>query len=220
MPRTRIKICGVMTVDDALAASEAGADAVGMILYAPGAARQIDANAAREIAMKLPPFVSAIGVTVDCPPTRVRQLLAHVPLSGVQLHGKETVQDVRSVQPTSAIKKLAATSELAENVQSWAKAIVPNLTALLIDSPGEGGSGTPADWSAVERMQSAVDRAALPPLVLAGGLTPESVGEVVRRFRPWAVDVSSGVEDEPGHKSPERMRAFVQAVREADRAAG
>jgi phosphoribosylanthranilate isomerase len=215
MPRTRIKICGITSLQDALAACEAGADALGMVLYAPGAARQVDANTARDMAMKLPPFVSAIGVTVDCPPNRVRQLLAHVPLSAVQLHGKESVQDVRSVQPTAAIKKLTATAELRTHAETWARAIVPNLCALLIDSH-EGGSGKEADWSAVESFLAGADRASLPPIVLAGGLTPKNVREVVRRFRPWAVDVSSGVEAEPGSKSPELMKEFVKAVRTAD----
>lgn len=215
MPRTRIKICGITTLEDALAACEAGADALGMVLYAPGAARQVDANTGRDIAMKLPPFVSAIGVTVDCPPNRVRQLLAHVPLSAVQLHGKESVQDVRSVQPTSAIKKLTATAELRAHVEAWARAIVPNLCALLIDSH-EGGSGKEADWSAVESFLAGADRASLPPIVLAGGLTPKNVRDIVRRFRPWAVDVSTGVESEPGRKSPELLKEFVKAVRTAD----
>ena len=218
MSRTRIKICGITTLQDALAACEAGADALGMVLYAPGASRQIDANAAREIAMKLPPFVSAIGVTVDCPPNRVRQLLAHIPLSGVQLHGKESVQDVRSVQPTAAIKKIPAMADLRTQAESWAKAIIPNLSALLIDSHGPGGSGTESDWTAVEGFLGSVDRASFPPLVLAGGIKPKNVRDLVKRFRPWAIDVSSGVEEEPGRKSPKLMKELVKWVREADAA--
>ena len=200
MPRTRVKICGVTTLEDALAAAEAGADAVGMILYAPGSPRQIDANTARAIAMGLPAFVSAVGVVVDCPVNRVRQLLAHVPLSAVQLHGKESPQDVRSCQPTAAIKKLNASHELHADAQAWAKAIIPNLAALLLDSPGAGGSGVETDWGLLESVLSTLDRAALPPLVLAGGLRPGNAVDVVKRFRPWGVVVSSGVEESVGRK--------------------
>ncbi len=220
MSRTRVKICGITTREDALAAAEAGADAIGMVLYAPGASRQIDANAAREIAMSLPPFVSAVGVTVDCGPNRVRQLLAHVPLSLVQLHGKESIQDMRSVQPTGAIKKLVATGDLRTQAEAWGKAIVPNLTALLIDSSVGGGSGVESDWSSVERFLDSADRASLPPMILAGGLKPKNVRDIVRRFRPWAVDVSSGVEEEPGKKSLPLMKEFIKWVREADGSPG
>ena len=216
MPRTRIKICGITSREDALAACEAGADAIGLILYAPASQRQIDANTAREIAMAMPPLVSIIGVTVDCPPNRVRQLLAHIPLSAVQMHGKESVQDLRAVQPTAAIKKLTAGTELRHEAESWAKAIVPNLSALLIDSR-VGGSGVESDWSMVESFLAEIDRAAFPPFVMAGGLSPQNVGDVVRRFAPWAVDVSSGVEDSPGRKSPKLMTDFVKAVRQAEK---
>ena len=210
--RTRVKICGVTNLEDALAAAAAGADAIGMVLYAHGAERQIDADAARKIAMALPPFVSAVGVVVNCPTSRVRQLIAHIPLQAIQFHGKEPVQEVRSAQPVAAIKKLAATGDLAEQAAAWGKAIVPNLAGLLVESDAGGGTGVETDWS----LAQALDRAALPPLLLAGGLRPENVTGVVRRVRPWAVDVSSGVEEEPGRKSPRLMADFVAAVRAAD----
>lgn len=217
MSRTRIKICGITSREDALAACEAGADAIGMILYAPGASRQIDANTAREIAMSVPPLVSVVGVTVDCPPTRVRQLLAHIPLSAVQMHGRESVQDVRSVQPTAAIKKLAATAELRAHAETWARAIVPNLCGLLIDSHEGGGSGVEAEMAVLETFFTTVDRASLPPIILAGGLRPATVAQIVKRFQPWAVDVSSGVEESPGKKSPRLMAEFVKAVRQGEK---
>ncbi len=202
-----------MEVDDALSAAHAGADAVGMILYAPGSKRIIDPNRARDIATKLPPFVSGIGVVKDCSNNRIRQLMAHLPLSALQFHGRESVQDLRSAQPTRAIKMLKADDSLAEKAAEWNKAIVPNLVAILVDSAEGGGSGVETDWSRVESL----DRANLPPMILAGGLTPENVGDVVRRLRPWAVDVSSGVEaDQIGRKSHARIVEFIQAVREAD----
>ena len=212
MPRTRVKICGVTSVADALAAAAAGADAIGMILYAPKARRMIDANLAREIAMKLPPFVSAVGVVQDCPHNRVRQLMSHIPLDAMQLHGKEPRQEVRGVQPMAAIKKISATGGLAEAAAEWATAIIPNLSGLLIEHPGPGGTGQETDWSLVEQL----DRTDLPPILVAGGLTPGNVADVIRRTRPWGVDVSSGVEDETGNKSPALMAQFVNAVRAAD----
>ena len=204
-----------MNLEDALAAVEAGADAVGMILYAPGARRQIDADSARKIAMALPPFASTVGVVRDCPPNRLRQLVAHIPLSAVQLHGKEPFQDARGVQPIAAIKMIPATAGFEQVAEGWLGTTVPNLSGLLIESPGGGGTGVETDWSLVE---SFFRRPRHPrvQLIAAGGLNPENVGGVVRRLRPWAVDVSSGVEAEDGRKSPSRMQDFVNAVREAD----
>jgi phosphoribosylanthranilate isomerase len=133
------------------------------------------------------------------------------------MHGKESVQDVRSVQPTAAIKKLAATAELRAEAEMWARAIVPNLSGLLIDSAAGGGSGTESDWSLLETFFASVDRSALPPLVIAGGLRPGTIARIIKRFSPWAVDVSSGVEEEPGRKSLTLMKEFVKAVRQAEK---
>ena len=208
--RTRVKICGITTLDEAVAAARAGADAVGIILYAPGDARQIDADSARKLAMALPPFVLAVGVVVDCPSNRVRQLLAHIPLSAVQFNGKESAQDVRSCQPTPAIKRLPVGAELATQATIWASAIVPNLAGVMVE--------VSADDGVASSFVQALDRAALPPLVVSGDLHPESATEVVRRLRPWALDVSAGVENDDGHKSPRLMAEFIAAVRAADRA--
>lgn len=214
MSRTRIKICGITSAEDARCAANAGADAISMILYALGAHRQIDADVARKIAMGLPPFVSAIGVVRDCPPNRLRQLLAHIPLDAMQLHGRETFQDARSLQPTQAIKMIPAKPGFEQALADWTSTIIPNLGGLLIESPSGGGHGVETDWSLVE---PAFTSGTSPlPLIAAGGLTPENVGDVVRRLRPWGVDVSTGVEDENGRKSPEKLTRFVEAVRAAD----
>ena len=198
--------------DDAQAAAALGADAVGMVLYAVGARRLVDADAARKIAVDLPPMVTAAGVVRDCPPGRMRQLTAHVPLGLVQFHGREPFQDVRMAQPVRATKVLVTDGTLAEQASQWAVARIPNLCGLHVDAAGGGGAGEPADWDEV----ASLDLAALPPVTLSGGLTPETVGEVVRRFRPWGVDVSTGVEGDDGRKSAGKMRAFVEAVRAAD----
>lgn len=218
MGRTRIKICGVARVEDALYAAEAGADAIGMILHAPGRKREIGLDQGREIALALPPFVTAVGVVVDLHPMRLRQLLSHVPLGLVQFHGKEGKDDVLSAQPTRATKVLSADETLFERWDLWRDLAVPNLRGLVIDSPG-GGTGVAADWSKLRDLFADPHADAL-PLTLAGGLTPENVGEAVRTLHPWAVDVSSGVE-EPGRtarKSRARIAEFVAAVREADAA--
>ena len=215
---TRIKICGVKSVDDALLAAEAGADAVGMILHAPGRSREIPLDLGHEIAMALPPFVTAVGVAVDLHPMRLRQLLSHVPVSLVQFHGDESKTDVLSAQPTRATKVVPGDASLGESIAKWQAANVWNLCGLVIDAPAGGGKGAPPDWDVVADALDSIDN--LPPLTLAGGLTPENVGDVIRRFRPWAVDVSSGVED-PGNvgvKSPSRVAEFIAAVREADAA--
>jgi phosphoribosylanthranilate isomerase len=216
MPRTRVKICGITCAEDAHRAADAGADAIGMILYAAGAHRQIDADVARKIAMGLPPFVSAVGVVRDCPPNRLRQLGAHIPLDAMQLHGRETFQDARSLQPMQVIRMIPARPGFEQQIVEWSAAIIPNLGGLLIESPGGGGSGIETDWSLVE--PAFTDAGSAVPLIAAGGLTPETVGDVVRRLRPWGVDVSSGVEDGEGRKSLEKMTQFVDAIRAADAA--
>lgn len=187
-----------------------------MVLYALGAHRLIDADVARRIAMTLPPFVSAVGVVRDCPPNRLRQLGAHIPLDAMQLHGRESFQDARSLQPMQVIRMIPARPGFEQQIADWDAAIIPNLGGLLIESPSGGGTGRETDWSLVEPLFTT--EASTTPLIVAGGLTPENVGEVVRRLRPWAVDVSTGVEDEPGRKSPEKLARFVEAVRAADAA--
>lgn len=216
MPRTRVKICGITCAEDARLAAEAGADAIGMVLCALGAHRLIDADLARKIAMGLPPFVSAVGVVRDCPPNRLRQLGAHIPLDAMQLHGRETVQEARSLQPMQVIKMIPARAGFEQQIADWSAAIIPNLGGLLIESPGGGGNGIETDWSLVEPAFAAAPSGM--PLVAAGGLTPENVGDVVRRLRPWGVDVSSGVEDGQGRKSLGKLTRFVDAVRAADAA--
>ncbi len=218
MTRTRVKICGVTNVEDALAAANAGADAVGMVLHAPGRKREIPLDLGRQIAMALPPFVTAVAVVVDLHPMRLRQLVSHVPVGLVQFHGNESKTDVLSAQPIRATKVVPANDGLGDAMRRWEQASVWNLCGLVIDTPTGGGTGTPPDWDVVA---DAVEKSSSTsfPLTLAGGLTPRTVGDVVRRFRPWAVDVSSGVEGETvGQKDPAKIADFIAAVREADRA--
>ncbi len=205
MPRTRIKICGVMTPADAVLAAEAGADAVGFILHAPGRKRMVAPDVARDITLALPPWTVAVGVVVDPPAFAMTQLLRQVPVDILQFHGRESPGVVTSFG-RRATKVLTDPADL----QLWAN--VDGVSGLTLDSP-VGGSGVALDWlSLVETFRSFTAK----PLTLAGGLTPETVADAVRLLRPHAVDVSSGVESAPGLKDAAQMKTFVAAVRAAD----
>lgn len=203
---TRIKICGITTVEDALLAVEAGADAIGMIFWARSR-RAIDLARAQAITRELPPLVSTVGVFVDESPDHVRSVADAVGLSAVQLHGNEQVADwARFPRP---VLKAMPVEQYASSPWKAARA------AILVDAHDPvtiGGTGRTVDWEAAR------DIAATRPLVLAGGLTPDNVGGAIRMVRPWGVDVASGVEQSPGVKDPARVRAFVHAVRAADAA--
>lgn len=201
---TRIKICGMTTVADALHAVESGADAIGLIFWA-GSKRAVDVAQAQAITRELPPLVSVVGVFVDETPDRVRSIADAVGLSGVQLHGQEQVAEWARF-PRPVLKALALE---AYATSPWRTA----RAAILVDAHDPvtiGGTGRTIDWQAAHAI--AVTR----PLVLAGGLTPENVGQAVASVAPWGVDVASGVEQSPGVKDPARVRAFVEAVRAAD----
>ena len=203
---TRIKICGMTTVADAVQAVEAGADAIGLIFW-PGSKRAIDVARAQAITKELPPLVSVVGVFVDETPDRVRTIADAVGLSAVQLHGQEQVADWARF-PRPVLKALALEAYAAT---PWRTA----RAAILVDAHDPvtiGGTGRTIDWQAARTI------AATRPLVLAGGLKPENVGDAVASVLPWGVDVASGVERSPGVKDPARVRAFVEAVRAADAA--
>jgi phosphoribosylanthranilate isomerase len=203
---TRIKICGMTRVEDALLAVEAGVDAIGLIFW-PRSARAVDIERAQAITRELPPFVSTVGVFVDETPDRVRTVADAVGLSAVQLHGHEQVADWANF-PRPVLKALPLEAYAAS---PWKHA----RAAILVDAHDPvaiGGTGRTIDWEAARAI------AATRPLVLAGGLRPENVAEAVAIVAPWGVDVASGVEQAPGVKDPARVRAFVQAVRAADAA--
>ncbi len=205
---TRIKICGMTTVQDAVLAVEAGADAIGLIFW-PGSRRAVDVERAQAITRALPPLVSTVGVFVDATPDYVRSVADAVGLSAVQLHGSEVVDDWARF-PRPVLKALRVEHYAAS---PWRTA----RAAILVDAHDPvtvGGTGRTIDWQAARGI------AATRPLVLAGGLNPENVADAVTTVRPWGVDVASGVEQAPGVKDGGRVRAFVQAVRAADAARG
>jgi phosphoribosylanthranilate isomerase len=206
MSGTRVKICGLTRAADAELAAELGADAVGFILW-QGSPRTVTADQAREIARALPAFVTRVGVFVNRPPAEVAALADEIGLDVVQLHGDERVGDYAPVG-RRLIKNVALSSDgaLVE-----AKAL-PSHVTLLVDAADpvrHGGTGRVADWPRA----AALARARR--VMLAGGLTSDNVGEAIRTVKPWAVDVSSGVEERPGIKSADRLRRFFAAVRAA-----
>jgi phosphoribosylanthranilate isomerase len=223
MRRTRVKICGVMRPQDAAAAARVGADAIGMIFH-PASPRNISVERARAIVAQLAPFVTPVGVFVDSEPQDVLDTAAAVGLRAVQLNGGETLEDVAEMQGLAVIKAIRVTrGGLPAALQPWRDAArggdVPNLVGLVMEPGGTkqpGGTGVSNDWSEVVAAQKRGAFEGLPPLIAAGGLTPETVGDVVRAVKPWAADVSSGVEVARGEKCEEKMAAFIAAVRSAD----
>jgi phosphoribosylanthranilate isomerase len=205
---TRVKICGITNLDDALAAVDAGADAIGFVL-APSA-RQVTPAQADAIARALPPFVAKVAVVVD---QDLAPILAECPVDGVQFHGRESPEQVGSC-PRTRIKALRVREEKdLDAIRAYASAV----DAILLDTYVEGvqgGTGASFRWELAE-----VARRFGPPVILAGGLTPANVGEAIRQACPYAVDVSSGVEAAPGRKDAAKFRAFIAAVRAADREA-
>ena len=211
-------------MEDALLAAEAGADAIGLVLH-PASPRNVTPDVAERIVAALPPFVTPVGLFVDAPAEHVTAVARRLGLRHVQLNGHEGPAGVREVGAVviKAIRVERATFEA--ELGRWRQAAVElnlhNLAGFVLETAGTGapgGTGVENDWETVTltRRRGLFD--GLPALIAAGGLTPASVASVVRAVRPWAVDVSSGVEvdGQRGRKSEEKVRAFVRAVREAD----
>jgi phosphoribosylanthranilate isomerase len=211
MARTRIKICGIRDAESAFVAVESGADAIGFV-FAPGSPRTITPDAAWEVAAVLPPFVQTVGLFVDPKLDAFDQAREACPTDLVQLHGTEPEPVVRDCGPDVVKAVRYDRSTIEAELMRWNR--VDDVVAVLVDG-GPGGTGEKADWDHLAEVASATDH----PLILAGGLTPENVGEAIAAVRPYAVDVSSGVESEPGTKDPAKIAAFCRAVREADVAA-
>jgi phosphoribosylanthranilate isomerase len=219
--RTRVKICGIGHADDALAAARAGADAIGMIFHA-GAKRNVSIERAAEILKLLPPFVTPVGLFVDEGAARIREVARTLGLRHVQLHGHEPPELVADLREFTILKAIRVDVQtFGPELEEWRSQIrkqkLGHLQGFVLETAGvSGGSGHANDWETVKRHRQRGDLIGLPHLIAAGGLTPESVAQVVREIHPWAVDVSSGVEAEPGRKSTERVEAFVRAVRTAE----
>lgn len=202
----RIKICGITRADDALAAARLGAHAIGMVFYA-GSPRAVAPGRAREIIAALPPFVVTVGLFVNADAKTVRSVLAEAPVQLLQFHGDETPEFCAAFGlPYLRAVRVRPQTDLLQYARDFHHA-----QGLLLDAFVEGthgGTGTAFDWSLIPRN--------LPlPVVLSGGLHSGNVAEAVRSVRPWAVDVSSGVEAAKGIKDVRKMEAFMNGVRNA-----
>jgi phosphoribosylanthranilate isomerase len=204
--RTRVKICGITRLQDGVAAARAGADAVGLVFYPPSP-RFLSVERAREIRDALPPFVQAVALFVNPDAAQVAQVIGRVHPAMLQFHGEETPEFCAQFGvPYVKACRVAPGVDLLKYLRAFSSA-----SGWLLDAHVEeyGGVGASFDWSLVP---AALER----PLVLSGGLVRDNVAAAVRRVRPWAVDVSSGVESAKGIKDAAKIAAFIAEVRNAD----
>ena len=204
--RARVKICGITNPADARLAAQAGADAIGMVFHGPSP-RNVTPEIACAIIDALPPFVDAYAVVLDPDPHFLDELIDRVPLDGLQYHGREA-PELCARFPGHWIKAvpMSESGALVDYQRRYRKA-----RGFLLDghASGEaGGQGRTFDWTMIRFEDPR-------PLILAGGLEPGNVGQAIRAVRPWGVDVSSGVEAEPGRKDPDKVRAFMREVSRA-----
>jgi phosphoribosylanthranilate isomerase len=204
---TAVKICGITRIEHGLVAARAGAHAIGVV-FARNSPRKVSIEQAAQIVTALPPFVTTVGLFVDPSVEEVEEVLSNVALQLLQFHGDESPEFCGAFRvPYIKAVRVKPDVPLLECARRYRAA-----KGLLLDAfvaGNHGGTGESFDWSLIP--------SSLPlPIVLAGGLTPGNVGEAVRRVRPWAVDVSSGVEMEKGVKDPAKIAAFMEEVRNAD----
>lgn len=204
---TRIKICGITRLEDGLAAARAGAHAIGLVFY-PGSARYVVPANAAKIIRALPPFITTVGLFVNATAAEVRTALSEAPVDLLQFHGDEAPEFCRQFErPFVKAVRMRRGIDLLQYAQNYQDA-----KALLLDAYVEGlegGSGVTFDWNLVPGKLAV-------PVILSGGLTAENVAEAVRRVRPFAVDVSSGVESAKGIKDASKIAAFMKGVHDAD----
>lgn len=200
---TRVKICGLTRLEDAALAVTLGADALGFIFW-PKSPRYVTADAVRAIGDALPALVTRVGVFVNAHPEHVADVVVRARLDVVQLHGEERLEDYRAVPARIMRGTSLSTEDAMAEATAWPASVTPIVDAA--DPERRGGTGMKADWTRAAAL------AARRPIVLAGGLRATNVESAMRIVRPWAVDVSSGVEQSPGVKSAELLRAFFAAV--------
>jgi phosphoribosylanthranilate isomerase len=206
--RTRVKVCGLCSAADARAAVRAGADALGVILV-PESRRHVTPEEAAAIYADVPPFVARIAVFVDAPADEVADVARGLRLSAVQLHGSESPEYCASM-PVPVIKAFRIGPGFDPSVMGPYRGVVASVLLDTLVEGTHGGTGRPFAWENLPPLP------AIAPVIVAGGLRPTNVGAAIRALRPFAVDVSSGVEERPRHKDPYRLAAFVAAVRTAD----
>lgn len=208
---TRTKICGITRPEDGIAAALAGADAIGLVFY-PTSPRAVSIEQAARICAALPPFVTTVALFVDAGQLAIEDVLNAVPIDLLQFHGNETPAQCEAfAKPYIKAIRMSEEANLAEAAAEYASA-----RGLLVDawSPTEaGGTGECFDWG---RVSPAMRDGLETPIILAGGLHPGNVAEAIATVKPYAVDVSSGVEISKGSKDTDKITAFIQAVRQAD----
>ena len=204
--RTRVKICGITRVEDALAAVNAGVDAIGLVFYAPSP-RCVTIAQAQQIVAALPPFVSVVALFVNALTAEIETILAQVRIDIVQFHGDETPAQCQQINlPYYKAIRVKTESNLLQYAVEFESA-----KALLLDTYTEaafGGTGHVFDWNLIPKNMTK-------PVILAGGLVPENVALAIRQVRPYAVDVSGGVEQSKGVKDTAKIAAFMHAIEES-----
>jgi phosphoribosylanthranilate isomerase len=214
MSRVRVKICGVRSLDEARAAVEAGADALGFNFW-PESPRYIEAKDARGVIASLPPFISKVGVFVNEEAGRIVGTATSAGVDAVQLHGDETPDFCSRLRLADRFKAVTLIKAVRVETEADLEGIwLYPVSAILLDSKIKGdygGTGRRFNW------ELAIKASGLVPLILAGGLRIENVREAITSVRPFAIDVCSGVESSPGSKDPDKIRAFMAEVERANR---
>jgi len=205
--RTRVKICGITRVEDALEAVRLGVDAIGLVFYPPSP-RAVSVEQAEKILQRLPPFVTVTGLFVDESPGRIEEILGRLSIDLLQFHGHEPPEACTGFRrPWIKAIRMVESTDLARLQETYASA-----AGLLLDTYRAGipgGTGETFDWNLIPRESTS-------QIILAGGLDPHNVEQAVRRVRPYAVDVSGGVEAAKGIKDAAKMAAFIAGVKRGD----
>jgi phosphoribosylanthranilate isomerase len=221
---TWIKICGITNLEDATTAVNAGADALGFVFH-DKSPRRVDAAAVRDILDHLPEHIEKVGVFVDAGTDYIRDVVSQTGLTMVQLHGRQSLQTLLQ-DSTPSLERIGVSKVIpavpGDSLKEQGVLITQNareqIFALLLDAQSNGtsgGTGTTFDWKGTRAMVQVISRQL--PVIIAGGLTSLNVAEAIRILQPFGVDVSSGIEAQRGKKDPEKIRAFIEAVRCADK---
>ncbi len=215
--RTRIKICGIKDPATARLCAACGADAVGL-MFVQKSPRFVTRDEAQAVVSALPAFVDAVGLFVDAAPEEIFTYAREINIRTLQLHGSEPPEMLQQLREFRVLKALPFDGVRVAGLDEWLAAKPLNLAGIIIDAPPAqgltGGTGVAVDWSALRNALGAAAKqfGPLPPIILAGGLTPGNVAKAIATVSPYGVDVSSGVEESRGVKSLEKIRAFCQAA--------
>lgn len=208
--RVRVKICGITQVEDALHAIENGADAIGLVFYSPSP-RCVSIAQAIEIIDKIPAFVSTVGLFVNAEAQFIHEVISQVPLDLLQFHGDETPEQCsRYGMPFIKAIRVKSDTNLVQCAKDFSAS-----KGLLLDTYTEGvagGTGQVFDWNLIPKQLTVLRQAHEPPVILAGGLNAQNVAQAIAQVRPYAVDVSGGVEISKGIKDVAKIAAFMQQV--------